>query len=562
MKTKTITLASLLLGSFLSIPMLHAQSLQWAKSFYGQGSGGEAITVDASGNVYSTGNILNVTDMDPGSGTYTLTSSFQDNYISKLDANGNFLWAKQIATGGGANSIKTDAAGNVFLTGALQGTVDLDPGAGTFNVTSTGGQDIFIVKLDQSGNFLWGTSMGSAAHDYGYDLAFDAASNVYAVGTYSGTVDFDPGAGVFNLTSPAGGSSYILKLDNTGNFIWAKTFQAGTYAVAVDAAGIYMTGNYSGTVDFDPGAGTFTSTAIGGSADIFISKLDAAGNFAWAKTMGAPVLADYGNDISVDATGNVIVAGRYAGQVDFDPGAGTYTMTTVGAEDAFALKLDNAGNFIWAKGWGGVNQENTSDLSVDAAGNVFITGFFSTNVDFDPGAGTYTLVTTPYNTNDGFLLKLDASGNFVSAAKFGSNSYDYTNGVANNAAGDVFITGSFVNTVDFDPGVGVTNLVAPTVNAFVVKLGNALPTGITKNKGLNSVSAYPNPFRDNVIFELENNGNETSVMIFNAIGQIVRSGKSTDSKIIIERKGLSTGVYFYKAVQEGNVIASGKLIAE
>lgn len=567
MKTNTTSFFGFLLGTFLSASSVQAQSLQWAKSFYGQGCAGTNMTIDASGNVLTTGNFFGVTDFDPSAATVSLTPSVNgDFYVSKLDAAGNYIWAKQIGSAG-ASSIKTDAAGNVFVTGSFQGTTDLDPGAGTFPVTSVGIQDIFLLKLDPNGNFIWGAAMGSNNNDYGNAIALDAASNAYVVGTYSSTVDFDPGVGVSNLTSPSGASSFILKLDNTGNFIWAKTFQGGTNAIAIDAAGIYMTGSYNGTVDFDPGAGVFNATSNGGS-DVFISKLDASGNFVWAKTIGAPVLGDGGNDIVVDATGNVIVAGTFIGsQMDFDPGAGTYTMATVGAQDVFVLKLDNGGNFMWAKSWGGVNQDDTRDLVLDAAGNIFTSGYYSNVCDFDPGAGSYTLTTAPISIPDGFLTKLDASGNFVWAAKFGASSYDFVNGIANDAAGDIYMTGQFVGTVDFDPGAGVSNLASPNAsigNAFIVKLGSSIITGVNDNKDFNnSVGVYPNPFSTQINFEVkENNGKETTVVIYNSIGQIVKTEKSSTDKIIIQRDNLPTGVYFYKAMQEGNLIASGKLIAE
>lgn len=196
-------------------------------------------------------------------------------------------WAKAM---GGVNmdrgySIAIDGYGNVYTTGNLEGTVDFDPGPGKFNLTSAGNKDIFISKLDPSGNFLWAISMGGLSWDEGLAIELDASGNVYTTGSFSGTVDFDPGIGIFNLTS---GGLFISKLDNLGNFIWAKGLGPSIYGYSIsldDSGNVYTTGRFGWTADFDPGPGTFNLTSAG-MGDIFISKLDSSGNFLWAKSMG------------------------------------------------------------------------------------------------------------------------------------------------------------------------------------------------------------------------------------------------------------------------------------
>src|ERR1035437_774923 len=218
--------------------------------------------------------------------TIALMNSFRANAQTAT-----LLWAKSM---GGTNndvgwSIATDASGNVYTTGNFQGTADFDPGAGVFNLTSAGSDDIFISKSDASGNLLWAKSMGSTGSDIGNSIALDASGNVYTTGYFYGTVDFDPGAGIFNLTAAAGVNNiFISKLDASGNFVWAKQMVgaggSSSQFIILDASGnIYTTGAFNGTVDFDPGAGVSNLTAASG-ADIFISKLDASGNFVWAKS--------------------------------------------------------------------------------------------------------------------------------------------------------------------------------------------------------------------------------------------------------------------------------------
>lgn len=133
----------------------------------------------------------------------------------------NYLWAKSMGGIGEdyGSGISVDASGNVYSVGSFYGTVDFDPGVGTFELTSLGGTDIFISKLDSSGNFLWAKSMGGTAYDQGHGIFIDNLGNVYTTGKFYGTVDFDPGTGVANLT---GNSVFISKLDRNGNYVWAR----------------------------------------------------------------------------------------------------------------------------------------------------------------------------------------------------------------------------------------------------------------------------------------------------------------------------------------------------
>jgi len=383
----------------------------WAKSF-GENffDCGYSIAVDASGNVYTTGIFEGTVDFDPGAGTANLTSvEFTDVFVQKLDAYGNFLWARSF--GGSSSdqglSITLDASGNVYTTGFFQWTVDFDPGAGTADLTSVRGSDVFVQKLDASGNFLWAKSFGGYSDDYGYSIAVDASENVYTTGYFERTVDFDPGVGTANLTSVGARDVFVQKLDVSGNFLWAKSFGGSSYdighSIKVDASGnVYTTGYFERTVDFDPGAGTANLTSAG-STDVFVQKLDTSGNFLWAKSFG-DWFDDYGYSIAVDASGNVYTTGIFEGTVDFDPGAGTADLTSLGDCNVFVQKLDASGNFLWAKSFGDWFDDYGYSIAVDASGNVYTTGFFKLEVDFDPGAGTANL--TSVGDADVFIQKL------------------------------------------------------------------------------------------------------------------------------------------------------------
>ena len=133
----------------------------------------------------------------------------------KLNPSGNFIWAKQI---GGTSyefsqSLVLDGACNIYTTGYFNSTADFDPSSAFFNLTSAGNSDIFISKLDSSGNFLWAKKMGGLYKDWGTSISLDALNNIYTAGNFYDNVDFDPNAGVFNLnTDTVIGSFFIQKM--------------------------------------------------------------------------------------------------------------------------------------------------------------------------------------------------------------------------------------------------------------------------------------------------------------------------------------------------------------
>lgn len=438
--------------------------LQWVKNMGGSGSNtsGTFISMDASNNVYTTGNFTGTADFDPGIGVYNLTSAgLSDFFIVKLDATGNFVWAKSF--GGTGNdycyTIAIDGSGNVFATGNYEGTVDFDPGAGITNLTSAGAADIYISKLDANGNFIWAKSIGGTGTEYSNSLDVDPSGNVFATGNYPGTVDFDPNAGVVNLTSSGADDIFVLKLDANGNFVWAKSM-GGTgneYSdtIELDGSGnIYTTGNYEGTADFDPNAGLSNLTSIG-TGDMFVSKLDVSGNFVWAKSIGGSIY-EAPNGLALDASGMVYITGSYNGSVDFDPGVGSYSLTAITGDDIFVSKLDNSGNFVWAKSMGGTGNEYGFGITTDASNNVYYSGFYSGAVDFDPGAVTYSLNSN--GGNDAYISKLDPSGNFIWTKSIGGTGNDNIIGIVLDAFGTIYTTGRFAGVVDFDPNAGTKNL--------------------------------------------------------------------------------------------------------
>ena len=434
--------------------------------------------VDSSGNSYVAGLFQGTADFDPGAGTTNLTSAgANDIFIAKYDSSGALVWAKGV--GGTSNdsnaALQIDSSGNSYVTGSFRDTADFDPDAGTANLTSAGSYDSFIAKYDSSGALVWAKGVGGTGTDIGNAIQVDSSGNSYVTGYFSGTADFDPGAGTTNLTSAGGNDTFIAKYDSSGALVWAKGIGGTSSDIAasmqIDSGGnSYLIGTFQGTADFDPGAGTTNLTSAGGN-DVFIAKYDSTGALVWAKNVGG-TSSDTGSSIAVDSNGNSYVAGTFEGTADFDPGAGTTNLTSAGDTDLFIAKYDSTGALVWAKNAGGTDTDQAASVTVDSSGNSYVTGIFTGTADFDPGAGTTNL--TSAGETDAYIAKYDSSGALVWAKNVGGTGFDRAASITIDSSGNSHVTGNFTGTADFDPGAGTKNLTSAGDNdIYLLKLDSS-----------------------------------------------------------------------------------------
>jgi hypothetical protein len=559
-----MTKKSIITICLLFSTVLNSQILHWSKSFGGISADlGNTIGVDASGNIYTTGGFIGTVDFDSGTGTNIINSAGGiDVFVQKMDALGNFIWAKAF---GGSSDDKgysfVDTLGNIYTTGYFNATVDFDPGSGTAILNSAGGSDIFVQKMDAMGSLMWVKRFGGAADDMGRSICVDFAGNIYTVGYFSGTVDFDSGVGTSFLTSNGSRDIFVQKLDSDGNFLWAKAFGGNSIEMAesifVDVSGnVYTTGYFSGTADFDPdGVANITSS---GSNDVFIQKMDSSGNFLWAKTFGG-VNDDRGYSICVDDLGNVYTIGFFQLTVDFDPGPGITSVTSHGSLDVFIQKMDALGNFLWVKSFNGTSADFGFSIRVDSAGNIFTTGSFSGTIDFDPGTGEVILTTN--GGRDGFIHKMDNSGNFIWVSTFGSNDDDYGFSICVDHFENVYATGWFSGIADFDPGPGVNYLSsAGEYDVFVLKMSSDIAGYVEMGAGIHLV-AYPNPSNGLVQISLEGHLSNVEVTVSDFNGKIVYTKKMNALfKEQISFEGTAGTYYLTVKSSEGRKVV--KLIKE
>ncbi|MBC7849890.1 MAG: SBBP repeat-containing protein [Chitinophagaceae bacterium] len=445
-------------------------SFEWVRHV--GGIDGKSLVLDASNNVYTTGGLSasGFHDLDPGPGTFLLDGANGTGYLSKLNSAGNFVWARQFPTGSFIEAVKVDASLNSYLVGHFSLTLDFDPGPGVFNLTGAGQNDVFIVKLDANGDFTWAKRLGGTEANLGFAITVDNNGNVYTTGYFQGSCDFDPGAAVVQLSSGISGDCFVSKLNSNGDFVWVRQipggFNQGRQIIMDGAGDIIIGGFFQGTKDFDPTGGVFNLVSTG-SSDAFVWKLSSGGNLIWAKSFGG-IGSDETEGLGVDPSGNVIVTGAFDFPTDFDPGPAVSQLTPFGSDDIYVLKFNSTGDFVWVKQLGGPSPEGSRDVQSDLNGNVYITGLFLNTGDFDPGPGVQNLSAF---SADIFICKLTANGDYAWATRFGGSTLDAGLSLAIDPTGSVYSTGYFEESVDFDPGPGTAILVQNTKSVYIHKFG-------------------------------------------------------------------------------------------
>lgn len=307
----------------------------WAKQISNP-SGGAAnedatsIELDSSGNVYIAGSFL-YADFDPDPvTTHILPASpqFNHGFLLKLNNNGEFVWVKTFDSNAFANNldIELDNSNNIYVTGQFQGSIDLDPSASEDNYTSIGGFDVFMAKLDNNGNYIYGKTFGSVNNDY-------------------------------------------------------------TNVISVLPSGIYLGGSFSGTVDFDPGIGTTIISPIN-ETDGFISKFDTSGNFQYVYPIGGDAIGIEEVYNIQEVNENLMISGNFVGVTDFDYSSATENSDSSGGLDAYFLELTTSGNYKDHLTLGGVQDEGFTNFELNTNNEVLLFGSFkSSPIDLNPYAG-------------------------------------------------------------------------------------------------------------------------------------------------------------------------------
>ncbi len=457
---------------------------------------GYDTAVDASGNMYVVGQFQNSATF----GSYTITSAGNnDIFIAKYSSSGVCQWAKRAGSTTGDVGRGISISGNsIYITGFFSGTANFNTPSttGSNEITATGTEDMFVAKYDENGNFQWAKRGGITATQCRGEKVAVLGTEVYVVGYFNGTANFNtPSATGSNEISAADSSSdiFIVKYDENGNLQWVK--RAGGfgpdfgYDVTVTATSLYITGGFWFVANFNTPSSTGTneiSSAGSTSLDIFVAKFDVSGNFQWAKRAGGN-FNDYAQGI-VAIGSSVYITGLFTTLANFNnPSAsGSNELVGNGANNPFVAKYDENGNFQWAKRAGNSTFTGTSIGAI--ANSVYVTGYFEgspANFSTPYVAGNYEI--SSLGTNDIFLAKYNSSGDIQWVRRGGSNAFDEAWGLAVQGT-SIYVTGAYNNTANFNtPSASGSNETTTSggYDVFIVRYGdsNALPITLAHFEG-------------------------------------------------------------------------------
>ena len=414
-----------------------------------------AVVAGDSGDIYVTGKFGDTVDFDPGPGVDERhIDPYSACYLAKYDQDGNYKWVRTWGNGSdyiSPNSVAIDSTGAAYVTGTYAGTVEFGP---SISLTSVNGSyDAFISKVDSDGNFLWTYGWGGVRVDQGYDVAVDENDCVYVGGAFRETVDFDPGPGVDEITYAGWWDCYLIKFASDGTYQYVRTWggieEDRVWEIATDLnGGVYATGVFRETVDFDPGPSEDIHSTTGGRSDgdAFISRFDLDGNFQWAVTWGDEELQSI-RSMAANATG-CYISHVCSEPMDLDPGPDFNDGgLTDGGLYISHFTIDGSLDILIA--WD-TTHLGSAAIAANQDNLYLITNTFNYyTIDLDPGPGV-----DEFAVSGPIISKLDSNGQYQWARAFPAAGYSGRNSIATASPEDAFIIGKFWERVDFDPGPG------------------------------------------------------------------------------------------------------------
>lgn len=401
---------------------LHAQTHSWSGSMGTSANDfAKQVDSDALGNIY-TGQTFGYTsatnffvDMDVTAGVQNIMCQGDgDIAIAKYDLSGNLQWAHAIGSNGQEilRAMTVDDAGNVYIGGGIEATVDFDPGVGNANGICVNTSAPFIAKYDTDGNYVW---------------------------------------------------HYVIQPNGfyVGNEV---------ASIAINAAGeIIMSGQFLGTCDMDAGAGIQNETAS--NVETFAIRLNPDGTYADHMHLSGDFV--FASEVRWNSLNEVVAIATYEGTMDVDPGVGMTNFTAFASKDYIVAKYDYNLNLMWAHSFGGTEWNTMNDLEVDENDQIYVAGGLGESIDVDPSASV--AMTAWVGSNDIVMSRYDTDGNYVDHMSIGSTGYDSAFGVETLGNNEFVLCGTYDGTVDFNPGAGVAQMTSSngSRDGFVAKYANS-----------------------------------------------------------------------------------------
>lgn len=525
----------------------------WAKFAHCDINKGNAITTDAKGNVYVTGQ-YNCPYFTLGGVTIRYSCyPYGDVFVVKYDPNGNVIWANSAGGNAAANStgIAVDSLGNVFVTGYFTGTIMNFDRNGIKYLHNNGASNLFVVKYDPNGSPVWvnGGLAVPGTNAKGLSVACGKNNQVYLTGSFQ-TKKFSWGSLDLYNDSTGYEETFVARIDHQGYGypFWAKTFNGikdeRAVSVSVDGDGYaYVGGHFSSaSMHID----TYTVSNSGSGTSLFLSRIDTSGNVQWVRTAGNAMGHTKIKSVSADPYRNVFIGGDFT-DTQVVMGNDTLTNLDLGGTtaDVFYARYDQAGNQIWAKSVGSDNSDECTGIS--AYGDFYVVGNFYGHA---VNSGSNTLSNANFGSTDMFFIRCNLAGNVIQSRSDGTQTWDAVKGVSFDSRGNAHATGWYTNQeliLDRDTlfnGKSGSNM-------FVGKIGQKLaaptPTASTvsieDHKLDYQIGLYPNPSNGKIRIDAPVKGD---IEVFNSLGQVVLRLKQSAEDDYLDVSSLSPGLYLLR----------------
>lgn len=355
-----------------------------------------SVALTSSGDLIVVGYYIG----DPNVGTGAVSASFGNKDIFMVKYSGSTglaLWAKFFGSTGDdlARSVAIDGDNNIVMTGSFRNTISFE---GTDLTSSSGASDIFVAKFDANGNATFAKNYNSSLSSTAISVGIDKRNNcdgangsdcIFIVGAFSGSVDFGTG----NHTSGGSTDAFVVKINSSGQTIWANSYgntnADAANSVAIDSLGnVVIGGVFYRVVDFGG------QTRDGGtSGDGFVLKLSSNNALSWVKSFGGSSF-DTVQSVTLDGSNQVYATGYFSQSFGFDGN----TVTSNGSTDVFVLSYTEIGTEAWAYSYGGTGVDVANSITTRSS-TIGVLGYFSNSAQF----GTNSLSSS--GTSDAFLLK-------------------------------------------------------------------------------------------------------------------------------------------------------------
>ncbi len=565
----------------------------------------EQSVIDNDGNLYLYGALLGSADLDPGAGVANFTSPGTGGHLTflqKQSPDGTVLWTREI-WGVGIGQMCVDNLGNLITATSVNGnnqTIDVDPGAGTTNVTFGSSVDVTVIKYNTNGDVLW-------AQAYGLPNETETVRGITADNNNNIIFTAYAGNGAYNY-------AMNIKLNPSGNLMWQKNLTGPGYcsvtSITTDASNnVIIGGRFRLTIDFDPGAGTQTLNSNGSSEwDIFVVKLNSSGDFVWVNEVNGISNNLLSEKVAVDADGNIYQLGGIRGTnlIDFDPSAGVDELSAILSSSShriFLRKLNANGTHAWVKlttnyqinsynslsidalnqavitGGGGIHLfdadgnilfefelawgQYLTSLAASPNGSIYATGWSYDNIEFDSSNPNGTLIYSGMGQNDAFVVKYNQcyvnNATTISGATITATQADATYQWINCDNANAPIAGataqSYSPTASGSYAVIVTNGACADTSACQTV---TISTSGIEEQTENDFNIYPNPAID--LVTLNNLPLGTTIQVTDMTGKTVIKTSVTSAEMTFDVQDMNEGIYFVTILNNTAVIGTKKLV--